>query len=100
MAAAQFFYYLFLCFARCTLLRMRFLIRKDSGVTSKSSSSAKNSKDSSKLITRGGVKRKASSDPLARVLVSCFFLQTLLPDLPVLENNQQPSLHKQGAGHQ
>ena len=49
----------------------------DFGVTSKYSSSAKNSMQSSRLIIFGGVSLKASSELEERVFVRCLRLQTL-----------------------
>ena len=57
--------------------RMRLRMRRLLGVTSSSSSSARNSRHCSRLKIRWGTRRRASSLPLARMLVSCFFLQTL-----------------------
>ena len=54
------------------LLRRRRLL----GVTSRSSSSARNSRHCSRLICLGGIRRRASSEPEARVLVRCFVRQT------------------------
>ena len=53
-------------------------------------SSLMNSRDCSREKTVGGVRRSASSDPAARMLVTCFFLQTLtaissfLGDMPTI----------------
>ena len=54
-----------------------FRIRRLVGVTSTNSSSPINSMHCSSDIWMGGVKRSASSEPDERVLVNCFFLQTL-----------------------
>ena len=78
MTAPLFCYYyiLALSLALCELLRIRFLILMLFGVTSRSSSSARNSSESSRLRFLGGTSQSASSEPLARVFVRCFFLQT------------------------
>ena len=47
------------------------------GVTSRSSSSLRNSIEASRLILLKGTRRRASSEPDARVLVRCLVLQTL-----------------------
>ena len=57
--------------------RMRLRMRRFLGVTSRSSSSARNSMHCSRLICLGGVRRSASSLPAARILVSCLRRQTL-----------------------
>ena len=64
-------------FMRSSLLSIVLRMRRFLGVTSSSSSSARNSRHCSKLICLGGTRRSASSEPEARILVSCFFLQTL-----------------------
>lgn len=56
------------------IFRMRMLL----GVTSNSSSALIYSKHSSKLITTLGITRALSSEPLARTLVSCLALVTLI----------------------
>ncbi len=58
--------------SRMLLRRRRFF-----GVTSRSSSSARNSRHCSRLRMRGGTSRRASSEPEARVLVRCLVRQTL-----------------------
>ena len=57
--------------------RMRLRMRRFSGVTSSSSSGARNSRQPSRLNLETGTRRRASSLPEARVLVRCFVLQTL-----------------------
>ncbi|CAN4026429.1 PrgI family protein, partial [Dysosmobacter welbionis] len=64
-------------FMRFSWSRMALRIRRLLGVTSSSSSSARNSRHCSRLICLGGTSRSASSEPLARMLVNCFFLQML-----------------------
>ena len=66
------------------LLRLRILesriflrMRRDFGVTSRSSSVSMKSSACSRLKMRGGVRRRASSALEERVLVRCFVLQTL-----------------------
>ena len=51
--------------------------RRFSEVHSSSSSSARNSRHCSKDRVLGVTRRRASSEPEARMLVSCFFLHTL-----------------------
>lgn len=70
-------YFLKRAFMRWLLSRICLRIRRLFGVTSSSSSSARNSRQSSRLSVFGGIRRRASSLPLARVFVKCFFLQTL-----------------------
>ena len=53
---------------RSSLLRIVLRMRRWCGVTSSSSSSARNSRHCSRLICRGGTRRSASSLPLAREL--------------------------------
>ena len=64
-------------FMRSSLLRIVLRMRRFLGVTSSSSSSARNSRHCSRLICLGGTRRSASSEPEARMFVSCFFLHTL-----------------------
>ena len=71
--------YLFLDAMRILSVRDNIFLRKRRfwGVTSRISSSAKNSRHCSKDSLRGGTNRSASSEPDARILETCFFLQTL-----------------------
>src|SRR5699024_4916800 len=71
----KFVYFALTCFMRSAWSRMRLRMRRLLGVTSRSSSSLKYSRHCSRLMTRGLVRRRASSEPAARMLVSCFFLQ-------------------------
>ena len=67
------YFSLALVLALKALLSICFLILIFSGVISSSSSSARNSRLSSRLSLLGGTSLRASSEPLARVLVRCFF---------------------------
>lgn len=58
--------------------KIRFRIRRFSGVTSKSSSTSIKSMACSKLKILGGTRVSASSAEEERVLVRCFFLHTLI----------------------
>ena len=61
---------------RFSWLRMVLRMRRFSGVTSSSSSSAQKLQTLLQTQTAGGTSRRASSEPAARILVICFFLQT------------------------
>src|SRR5215467_3193060 len=54
----------------------RFRMRRLLGVVSTSSSGPIYCKANSSVMSRGGVRIKASSEPDARILVKCFSLQT------------------------
>src|SRR5699024_5009972 len=71
--------YLFLlrAFIRCSWFRICLRMRRLLGVTSSSSSGARNSRQPSRLSRLMGTRRSASSEPEARVLVRCLVLQTL-----------------------
>ena len=87
--------YLFLLAARRRWARSssRLRMRRFLGVTSKSSSSLRNSRLASRLRTVGGVRRRASSLPEARMLVTCFFLHTFTSKMCIRDRNggQMPS---------
>ena len=78
------YFFLLSALSLSDLSRIVFLKRIDLGVTSKSSSSAKNSILCSSERVVGGTSFNASSEPLARVFVTCFFLHTLQNDVLVL----------------
>ena len=81
------YFFLNICFMRCSFERTRLRSLSDSGVTSRSSSSLMNSIDCSRLSVEWGTRRSASSLPAARVFVICFFLQTLQTISSFLEHS-------------
>ena len=72
----RYFYFLKLALFLKVGSRIRLRIRKDSGVTSKSSSTSIKSNACSKESIFGGTRVSASSAEEERVLVKCFFLHT------------------------
>ena len=71
------YFFLYCCFIRSSFERIFFLRRRLLGVTSRISSSLRNSMLCSRLRVEWGTSLSASSEPDARVFVICFFLHTL-----------------------